>query len=72
MVGSLDEDLGADPRSSTHVNFMLTRKLVWPKLIISKVIGLSSLTPMIDLVTHCSYGISFARGNCPSHPQCAT
>ena len=34
LVGSLNEDLGKDLGSWTHVNSTLTRKLDWPKLII--------------------------------------
>jgi hypothetical protein len=38
FVGSLYEDLREDPGSWTHVNFTLTRNLMWPMLIISTLI----------------------------------
>ena len=38
LVGSLNEDLGEDPMSWTHVNSTLTKKSLWPTLIISHAI----------------------------------
>ena len=34
LVGSLHEDLEEDPGSWSYGNFILTRKLVWPMLIV--------------------------------------